>query len=166
MKIIQEVTQSEVFTHWEKVEKISIWNRADIVFPLLAYSNLVWSLAEIEGEDVDKLYICSSVDWVQGGLCVPDFKVNTAIQNYEKSDKSQGKYADIKAKIEIFAQDIGGLDTKLVLVADNPSGPFTLIEGCKRSVALGSLQKLSGLEVYLGVSPAIKSFIWAKAMYG
>lgn len=165
MKINQEVSQSEVFTHWERVEKISIWNRADIVFPLVAYSDLVWNLAEIEDEDIEKLYICSSIDWNMEGLCVPDFKLSTAIENYQRSAKNYGKYLDIKTKEDIFARDLAGLDTKLILVADNPSGPYTLIEGCKRSVALGNLQKLSGLKIYFGVSPAIKTYIWARNMY-
>lgn len=165
MKIIHKVLQSEVFSHWEKVEKINIVQRADIVFPLVAYNDLVWSLAEVESSDIDKLYICSSDDWRVDGLCVPDFKVATAIENYKKSDKSQGKYENIKAKEDVFMRDLFGLDTKLILVTDNISGPFTLIEGCKRSVALGSLQKLSGLKVYIGVSYVIKSYIWARHMY-
>lgn len=165
MKILKQVSQSEVFNHWEKVEKISIANRADIVFPLVAYNDLVWNLAEVEATDVEKIYICSSDDWKVDGLCVPDFKLTTAIENYQKSDFSQGKYSDIKAKEEIFSKDINGLDTKLILVADNPDDPFTLIEGCKRSVALGNLKKLIGLEMYIGVSPAIKNYVWSRYVY-
>ena len=166
MKFIHPVTQSEVFSHWEKVEKISIFNRIDIVFPLVAYNDLVWNIVEIETADINKLYICSSDDWSAEGLCIPDFKVVTAVENYKKSDYSTGKFADIKAKEDILTKDIDGLDTKLIIVSDNPNGPFTLIEGCKRSVALGNLGKLVSLKVYLGVSPAIKTYIWARYMYG
>ena len=165
MRIIKQVHQSEVFSHWEKVEKISIWNRQDIVFPLVAYGDLIWSLAVIEDTDVEKIYICSSDDWKTDGLCNPNFKLTTAIANYKKSDFSQGKYADIKAKEEIFSGNISGLDTKLILVGDSQTGCFTLIEGCKRSVALGSLNKLIGLEVYIGVSPAIKNYVWSRYVY-
>jgi hypothetical protein len=154
-----------VISHWEKVEKITITQRVNIVFPLTAYDDLSWNLAEIESSDIGKLYICSSDDWSTEGLCVPDFKVSTSIENYKKSDYSTGKYADIKAKQDIFAKDVNGLDTKLILVADNPTGPFTLIEGCKRSVALGSLGKLIGLRVYLGISPAIKTYFWSRHTY-
>lgn len=166
MKIIKTVTQSEVFSHWEIVEKISIWQRADIVFPLVAYNNLVWNLTEIEYTDIDKFYICSSDDWKTDGLCVPDFKLDTAIENYKKSNYSEGKYADIKAKEDIFAKDLNGLDTKFILVADNAAGSYTLIEGCKRSVALCRLGKLVGIKVYLGISSGIKTYIWARHMYG
>ena len=75
MRIIKRVNQSEVFSHWEKVEKISIWSRQDIVFPLVAYGDLVWSLAVIEDADIEKIHICSSDDWKTDGLCTPDFKL-------------------------------------------------------------------------------------------
>lgn len=165
MRIIKQVNQSEVFSHWEKVERISIWNRQDIVFPLVAYGDLIWSLAVIEDADIEKIYICSSDDWKTDGLCIPNFKLTTAIENYKKSDLSQRKYADIKAKEEIFSENISGLDTRLILVGDGQNGCFTLIEGCKRSVALGSLNKLVGLEVYIGISSAIKNYVWSRYVY-
>lgn len=166
MKILKPVNQGEVFGHWESVEKISISQRLNLVFPIVAYGDLVWNLAQFEQTDIEKIYICSSDDWLADGLCVPDFKLTTAIENYKKSNCNYGKYADIKAKQEIFEKDIDGLDTKLILVADNNEGPFTLIEGCKRSVALGNIEKLSGLQIYLGISPAIKNYVWARYMYG
>ena len=165
MKIIKSVSQGEVFGHWEKIEKRSIWQRSDIVFPLVAYADLAWGLAEIEAEDINRLYICSSDDWQTEGLCYPDFKLVTAIENYKKSNFSYGKYADIKAKEDIFAKNPNGLDTKFVLVADAVAGPYTIIEGCKRCVALGKLDKLIGNKVYLGISSSIKSFVWARHMY-
>lgn len=166
MKIINTVTQGEVFSHWEIVENRSIWQRSDIVFPLVAYGDLQWNLAEIEDLDVNKIYICSSDDWLTEGVCYPDFRLITAIENYKKSNFSYGKYADIKAKESIFANDPNGLDTRLILVADNTSGPYTFIEGCKRSIALGNLNKLIGIKVYLGSSPHIRNFVWARYMYG
>ena len=165
MRIIKTVTQREVFSHWETVEKISIWQRSDIVFPLVAYADLVWNLTEIEDADIDKFYICSSDDWKADGLCIPDFKLTTALENYKNSNYSEGKYADIKAKEVIFAKDRNGLDTKLILIADNTEGPYTLIEGCKRAIALSKLDKLVGTSVYLGISSGIKTYIWARHMY-
>ncbi len=114
----------------------------------------------------DKIYICSSDDWSAEGLCVPDFKLTSTIENYKNSDFTQGKYQNIKAKEDIFVKDLNGLNTKLILVADNPEGPYTLIEGCKRSVALSKLDKLVGSQVYVGVSLGIKTYIWARYMYG
>ncbi len=165
MNKIKTVTQREVFNHWELIEKRSIWQRSDIVFPLVAYADLSWSLTEINNADINKFYICSSDDWRTEGLCFPDFKLVTAIENYKKSNFSYGKYADIKAKEDIFAKDLNGLDTRFIVVADNTSGPFPVIEGCKRCIALGNLNKLTGNEVYLGISPNIKTYVWARHMY-
>jgi len=61
-----------------------------------------------------------------------------------------------------FRRDFNGLDSRLILVAENLGGTFTIIEGCKRSVALGNLNKLMGLKIYLGISPGIKTYIWSR----
>lgn len=162
MKIIKNVSQSEVFNHWEKVEKISITQRADIIFPLVAYADLEWNLVSLENDDLNNLYIISSDDWKTDGICVPDFKLLTAVNNYQKSIKQDGKFADIKIKEDLFTSSPGLLDSKFILVAADKNGPFTLIEGNKRSVALGSLRKLTNLEVYVGTSPAIKNYVWSR----
>lgn len=43
--------------------------------------------------------------------------------------------------------------------------PIAIIEGNKRSVALGNLNKLVGLKVYIGISPAIRHYIWSRHTY-
>lgn len=162
MKIFKHVTQSEVFNHWERVEKISIGQRADIIFPLVAYADLVWNSAQIEPEDLEKLYIISSDDWKAEGLCVPDFKLITAINNYNQSTKNNGKYADIKIKEQIFTSNINSLDKKFILVSEDKLGPYTIIEGNKRAIALGNIGKLVGIEIYIGVSNAIRNYVWSR----
>src|SRR3989344_5136123 len=164
MKIISKVSQGYVFNHWEKVEKISIYNRSDIILPIIAYNNLIWNLCEIEEKDISKIFICSTDDWKTDGLCIPDFKLITAIDNYHKRFFNEGKYANIKQKESIFSKNIHALDTKLILVSSSNTGPYTIIEGCKRSVALGSLNKLTKLQVFVGISKFIKNYVWARYM--
>lgn len=166
MKIIKSVQQSEVFSHWETVENISITNRFDIVFPLIAYSDLKWRLVKVETHDIESIFIISSDDWKTDKLCEPDFSLLTAIENYKNSNCEIGKYADMHVKEDIFASKSGVIDTKFILVSDSMSGPFTIIEGNKRFVVLGKLNRLAGLEVYLGTSDSIKSYIWARHTYG
>jgi len=36
------------------------------------------------------------------------------------------------------------------------------IEGNKRAIALGKLRKIVGLEVFCGISPSIKDYLWAR----
>ena len=130
--------------------------------PLVAYSDLKWSSALIEKDDLEKIYIISSDDWSSEGLCVPDFRLKTAIDNYSKSTFTSGKYVDIKVKEDIFTSNPGGLDTKLIMVSNSTNGPFTVIEGNKRSIALYCSGRLVGLEIYIGVSPAVRSYVWAR----
>ncbi|MBU0978219.1 hypothetical protein KKF92_00090 [Patescibacteria group bacterium] len=164
MKLIRPTNQNEVFNHWGKVENIDIsqGDRSDIVSPLLSYADLQWNLFRLEDGDLSNIYIISSDDWKDDGVCVPDFKLMTAIKNYRDSMESQGKFADIAVKEQVFKSNSGILDTKLIIVSVDQDGPFTLIEGNKRSIALGNLGKLAGLEVYLGSSPAIKNYVWSR----
>jgi len=161
MRTIKSVTQGEVFSHWEEVEKRSIFQRADIAFPLVAYANLRWFSATTEQEDIKSMFIISSGDWSTEGLCVPNFLLTTAVENYKNTPHQSGKFKDIDEKERLFASDPLILDTKLILVAPEEAGPYTIIEGNKRAVALQNLNKMVGLEVYLGVSPNIKTYVWA-----
>lgn len=162
MKLIRRVSQSEVFSHWEKVEKISIGQRIDIVFPLVAYSDIEWSLAKLEEIDIDRIYIISSDDWKSEDLCLPDFKFTTALKNYREQTIQTGKYADIRAKEEVYSSNPSVLNTKLIFVSADFMGPYTIIEGNKRAIALGNLRRLNNLEVYIGISKAIGGYVWSR----
>ncbi len=164
MIIIKDVEQEEVLDHWVKVEKLTdISSRKDIVDPLRTIEDLRWSLAKIEEPDVGNIFIISSDDWKQDGLCKEDFKLMTAAQNVDSN--SGGKHSNILEKQNIFESGSNILDTKLFLVADNIKGRFTLIEGNKRSVALYRLNKIVGLEVYIAISKAIREYVWARHSY-
>jgi len=171
MKIIKSVNQNDVFGHydvfghWEKVEKIDISQRSDIISPIVSFGNLEWNFCQVEPEDIEKLFIISSDDWKEDGLCVPNFRLLTAMSNYQKSDVRDGKYGDIKTKVQILNTTPEVLDTKLILVSDDKAGPYTFIEGNRRAVALTSLDRLIGLSVYLGISPAIKNYWWSRHTY-
>lgn len=137
-------------------------NRVNIVRYFDDYGGLTWSLNTINSSDINKFFVISSDDWLQDGLCIPDFRLTTAINNFKQSPKKTEKHKNISDKQDIFKSDSDKLDTKLILVAPSRQGPFTIIEGNKRSVALGSLDRLNGLKIYLGVSPHIESYIWAR----
>lgn len=160
MKIIRKVSQTDVWSHWKSVEGFTTDDfRFDIRGSLP--TDLDWTLAVVEESDVDLLFIISSDDWRKEGLCIPDFKLSTAIVNYSRSSSADGKYGNIRAKEQLFASSLNLLDAKLFLVAPSIEGPFTLIEGNKRAIALGKLAKLVGLETFLGISPEIKDYLWA-----
>ena len=162
MKKIKSVTQGEVFSHWALVEKDNFLRRGELISPLVSYGDVHWFLAEIEEKDADLLFIISSDDWRRDGLCNPDFRLTTAVSNYANQPHSLDKLKDIEAKETLFASDLKALDTKLILVSISKSGPFTIIEGNKRAVALGKLKKLVGLQIFLGISPNVSDYWWAR----
>lgn len=159
MKPIKGCLQDEVWNHWKKVEKIHDgvvdW-RWDIRSPLP--NNLQWFLTEIEEKDLPKIYIISSDDWK---TLTQSFRFLEVVDALEKNVNDE-KIIDIKAKRAIYQRDINGLDRKLVLVCPTTEGNFTIIEGNKRAVALQSIGKLVGTQIYLGVSSQIQNYKWAR----
>jgi catalase len=83
------------------------------------------------------------------------------IENLEK-DTKHPKIDDIKAKRAIYQQNINGLDRRLVMVSPTQEGNFTIIEGNRRAVALQSISKLVGTQVYLGISYNIANYEYAR----
>ena len=166
MKIIKPVSQQEVFEHWVIVENLnSISDRDDIITPLLQYQ-VSWYAAVIEKQDLDKIFNISSDDWRVDGLCTPNFKLATAAMNVDPNKinidpDSAEKHQNILEKESLFSNQPGFLDTRLFLVAPNIAGPFTLIEGNKRAVALCRLEQLEQKEVYLGLSASFINYKWA-----
>ena len=67
----------------------------------------------------------------------------------------------------VFLESGRSLDTKLIAVThDNAlNGPFTLIEGNRRSVAFTYLNTIVGTKIYIGISDAIKNYRWAYRAY-
>lgn len=164
MKIINQVHQGEVLSHWVNVEKLkTISNRKDIVDPLLILPDLIWYNAEFQQEDLDQIYNISSDDWKTDGLSIPDFKVVSAANNI--NPQLGGKHKDILDKEQLLNAKPGMLDTRLFVVATCSHGPFTLIEGNKRAVAMCRLNTLIGAQFYLGTSAAIRNYVWARYSY-
>jgi hypothetical protein len=157
---IKGCSETEVWDHWKKVEKVPVqvikW-RWDIRGPLI--DRLGWFLAEIEESDLEKIYIISSSDWIK---ITPSFKLLEAVANLEKEIDDE-KIENIKIKRSIFQNNIDGLDRRLFLVSPTVKGNFTIIEGNKRAVALQSIGRLVGTRIYLGISPLIENYGFAQA---
>jgi hypothetical protein len=159
MKPIKGCQQNEIWNHWKKVEKIpdnDINWRCDIRDPLP--TNLKWFFAEIEEKDIPKIYIISSDDWE---TIAPSFKLLDAVDALDRNNNND-IIENIKAKRAIYQNAIDGLDRRLILVSPTVEGNFTIIEGNKRAVALQSIKKLVGTQIYLGVSRKIEGYWWAR----
>lgn len=177
MRIIKITDQNEVWEHWYKTEKNEQYKRLkeeelrqkilnwrdDIKKPLP--NNLNWYLAEIEIADIDKIYIISSDDW--NDISKFTFLAKSVSENFNNVFLNQDSIRisdNIKNKVS-FLSNGGEMDTKFILVTDNIYGPYTILEGNKRTVTLLYLNKLIGTNIYLGVSERIKDYIWARYMY-
>ena len=166
MRIIQQVIQNEVWEHWQRIENDHSPNfRSDIRDPLPV--DLTWSLCEIQPHDIDHLFIISSDDWsdISGGTFrVAD--VAARLDSHSNNEDSIKIASNIRNKIN-YLNSGEQLDSRLILVTDSPSltGPFTLIEGNKRCVTFALRNTLAGKSFFVGCSPKIVDYWWARHTY-
>jgi hypothetical protein len=166
VKILYDVTQSEVWNHWKKIENFTDDNfRTDIRDPLP--NDLTWHIAEVEWQDFDRMFIISSGDWtdISGGT----FRLAEVASRFDlpTADNHTKRISDdIRRKIK-YLKSGGQLDSRLIAVTNSSKldGPITFIEGNRRSVTFAVCQKLVGLNIYVGVSPKINDYPWAKASF-
>ena len=170
MKLIKEVTQEQVWEHWKNVEKLTGDKfRWDIRKDLVEHYDMRWFLAETEKEDLENMFIISSDDW---RVITKTFRLLETVKEFQLDVNEKRiedipverlkKVCDIQAKKLIYEENINGLDRKLILVSPSHTGNFTIIEGNKRAVALLSMNKLVGNQIYLGISKQILRYLWAR----
>jgi hypothetical protein len=161
MKVFNSISEQAVWNHWRVVEHYSNTDfRKDIRGKLP--KNMIWAKAEIEDKDLDKLFIISSDDWKD--ISAGTFSVNNVVKNiFTQSDNkdTQRISKNIQDKIK-YITDGNKLDTALFLVSQTPNGPFTIIEGNKRSVVFSLMDTIVGCNAFLGVSPEINKYWWAR----
>ncbi len=166
MRPLRQVSEPEVWDHWRTVEHhLSADFRSDIREKLP--TNLVWYLCQIEKEDVPKFFIISSDDWmdISGSL----FQVVEVLRRLrEPSGNAQPqRIAQYIRNMVALLESGQQLDTRLIAITDSPSlfGPFTLLEGNKRSVAFAETNGLIGCEAYIGSSPCVAECVWTRHTY-
>jgi hypothetical protein len=136
MLLLNSTSKELVYNHWCKVENLSnINDRKDIIEPLNNMNDFKWYEAKLEESDLINIYNISSDDWKENGICIPNFKLITSANNV--SINGNHLHKNILEKEKIFSTERHKIDDKLFLVAtNNIEGPFTLIEGNRRAVAL------------------------------
>jgi hypothetical protein len=140
-------------------------NRSDIRGSLP--TDHTWFVCEVEQQDIDRLFIISSDDWsdISGG----SFRVADVAARLELTSTNMDTIRianDIRSKITHVASG-GQLDTKLMAITDSPSlfGPFTLIEGNRRSVTFLQRGTLVGSLIFVGYSSAVVHCVCARHTY-
>jgi hypothetical protein len=166
MRPIEKVSQDTVWEHWRQVEGLdSLITRSDILDTLP--KDLQWYRCIIQPIDIRRLYVISSQDWHH--ISGRTFRVLDAARNIENNSgdiKPLHIIENIREKVR-FIKSGGELDRGLITITDSPSlsGPFTIIEGNRRSVAFACCRMLSGNTVFVGTSPGVVDCTWAKAPY-
>jgi hypothetical protein len=167
MRPVRQVLQDDVWGHWQRIERHGSPDfRTDIRSRLPA--NLTWFLCEVQPSDADRLYIISSDDWadVSGG----SFRVTDVAARLDTPSTHADTTRirdDIRRKIEHLSAG-GQLDARLIAITDSPSlfGPFTLVEGNRRSVAFLRRGTMVGSSIFVGCSPAVVDCAWSRHTYG
>ena len=154
------VTEHQVFEDWRRYdgrpEAAAI--RTDIIharFP----RDAEWHDAEIEASDVSKMFLISVGDF--GPFSRNTWSLQVTAKNYSAGFHDP----DHSIRFEKLLKKHPPFDTRLVLVSDLLSGPFTIIDGNHRAVLLLVQQRLVGTRIHLGLHPKIRQFDHAGMAY-
>ncbi|MBK8505899.1 MAG: hypothetical protein IPL46_29125 [Saprospiraceae bacterium] len=161
MRIGNQVNILEVWRNWGNHPE----GRRMILNPLLSFGDLKWYDGKIEEKDLKQMYIISSNDWTEDGLCESSFLLEEVVKSLENCNQLNDKILDIMNKVECMKSNLSSINTKLIIVAPNLNGPFTIIEGNRRAVALRHLSRIVNLNIYLGISQQIRNYPWANRSF-
>lgn len=132
--------------------------RTDIIHPRFP-RDAEWHDAEIEALDVPKPFLISVGDF--GPFSRHTWSLEVTAQNYSCGFHDP----DHSVRFDKLLKKHPPFDTRLVLVSDTLSGPFTIIDGNHRAVLLLVQNRLVGTRVHLGVHPRIRQFDHAGMAY-
>jgi len=153
------VTPEEVWNRWKEVEQVpdELTNWEFSIRSRLPYI-IAWFRCKIEKGDMEKIYVISSDEWA---ALAPSFKLVDVVKSL-RTARHGSLVESIMEKKGLYSHSINSLNRTLILVSPTLNGNFTIIEGNRRASALLSLKKLVGAQIYLGVSPKIREYFWAK----
>ena len=145
----------DVFPAWRRAANNAPQPNSDVWGKLPP--NMHWSEARVEKNDIHKIYIIGSYDWIEvfgtyslTGIASQEF--NGITDKY----KRHPKILEIEKK---YAQ--GCSFEPIIMVSLSVEGPFVLIDGNNRAVAMQRQGILIGKAVFLGLHSDIgKSFMW------
>ncbi len=121
-------------------------------------SDTEWYVIDFNKDDLNRTFIVPSADWLP--LTNNTFHILEALKNVESNLDHSDRIREIKAAI-----NNGNVSKNLILVASSSESFFTIIEGNHRAVAftskaLENSREIMIEEIFLGISPQMKSYIW------
>ena len=127
--------------------------------PLLARlpDSTEWHFGSLDEQELEGLYVIRNDDW--GEIC-PGYQLGKVCYPEGCSEKTRKKIKDILATVARPE-----FDRTIILIGTNARGPFTILDGNHRAVAMVLAVKnggLSGIRIpaFLGLSPMMGSCVW------
>ena len=154
MKIITQINSESVYETWEQMDNRGIHQE------LQSKYNPIWFRANIESIDLHNIYIIYAKDWKDHEICIQnDYRLNSAYRNYLLLPNTNTKKQEILERKMAINNEDPRMDLTLFLCAKNiKDGPYVILEGNKRAMALKDLNRIVGTEIYLGISERIESW--------
>ncbi|MBF0270646.1 MAG: hypothetical protein HQL98_01035 [Magnetococcales bacterium] len=119
-------------------------------------AGVCWFRCRMEPADCDKLYVIGSQDWklLFGSCRLPIVAADPCLGTDDYRHKSR-----IQSMKKALA--VGDSFEPLILTAFSGEGPFVIIDGNHRAVALQQLGLLVGQTVFVGFHPRMgHDFVW------
>lgn len=116
--------------------------------------DVCWFHARMEPQDIALLYVIGSEDWLK------EFG-SYRLLDIAGSEENIGGYH--REHIHEIRRNTGSAKTSapLIVVAGDAAGPFVLLDGNHRAVALQLCGLLAGQECFLGLHQALaEDFVW------
>ncbi len=154
------VTERQVFEDWRLYDGRPATSpiRTDIIHACFP-RDAAWHDAEIEAHDVANLFLISVGDL--GPFSRYTWSLEITALNYLSGFHDP----DHSIRFEKLLKRPTPFDTRLVVVSDALSGPYTIIDGNHRAVLLLVQNRLVGTRVHLGIHPKIRQFDHASMAY-
>lgn len=117
---------------------------------------MCWFHCRIEPQDIPLCHVIGSEDWQEE---FGSYRLQDIADAYDEADDSYRH----KSRIQAMQQSLGeGWDAgTLVLVASDGAGPFVLVDGNHRAVAMQLQGSLAGRECFVGFHHGlVTDFVW------
>ena len=155
--------QIREFVTWEETV-LPTWrsNHPDIVAPNESIwtqfpNDLMWYSALIEADDINKLCLIGSLDWLE---VFQTFRLSELCQNFASALQSNDKYKHIdRIKALQSFYTTGKTLAPLIVIAPDCEGPYILVDGNHRASALLLNEMLIGQAVLIGTSKKIPGHV-------
>jgi hypothetical protein len=146
----------DVFPCWRRSANNALRPNSDVWRPLP--SGTAWFEAEVEPGDISCMFLIGSSDLLE---TFGSYRLSDIVRVMNGDDRFNHR-----SRIRSLSQSIrdGCLLERPIVVSQSDFGPFVIIDGNHRCLAYYSLERLPGLQVYLGKAPDLLSaYPWARS---